>query len=124
MQFVLLREALHLVEEGVVSAEDVDRVLKGGVGFRYPWLGALETADLGGLDIFHSIAQYLFQDLSNATTPAEFFSRINAGKLGMKTGEGFYLYQEGDKNHILQQRDQYFVRQLKLLNRMQKNKGN
>ncbi|MFN2225020.1 MAG: 3-hydroxyacyl-CoA dehydrogenase family protein, partial [Anaerolineae bacterium] len=48
LQFAVLREALHLVAEGIVSAEDVDRTLKNGVGFRYPWLGPLETADLGG----------------------------------------------------------------------------
>jgi len=58
------REALHLVETGVVSAQDVDRTLKCGVGFRYPWLGPLETADLGGLEIFHGISQYLFKELS------------------------------------------------------------
>ncbi len=56
LQYAMLREALHLVAEGIVSAEDVDRTLKNGVGFRYPWLGPLETVDLGGLDIFHSVA--------------------------------------------------------------------
>ena len=48
LQYAVLREALHLVATGVVTAEDVDRTLKNGVGFRYPWLGPLETVDLGG----------------------------------------------------------------------------
>jgi 3-hydroxybutyryl-CoA dehydrogenase len=116
LQFAVLREALHLVTEGVVSAQDVDRVLKGGVGFRYPWLGPLETADLGGLDVFHTVCAYLFKELSNAPAPPEFFGQmVQARKLGLKTGEGFYAYEAGDKERILNQRDRYFARQLKLL---------
>ena len=116
LQFAMLREALHLVEAGIVSAEDADRVLKGGVGFRYPWLGALETADLGGLDVFHTIAAYLFQELSAAAAPPEFFSAIvRAGQLGLKTGAGFYDYAEGDRERILNARDHFFVRQLRTI---------
>jgi len=44
LQFAALREALHLVEEGVVSPEDVDKAMSYGVGFRYPWLGPMKTA--------------------------------------------------------------------------------
>ena len=52
LQYAVFREALHLVEADVVSAQDVDRTLKCGVGFRYPWLGPLETADLGRVGCF------------------------------------------------------------------------
>lgn len=122
LQFAMLREALHLVEAGIVSAADADRVLKGGVGFRYPWLGALETADLGGLDVFHTIAAYLFKELSTATAPPEFFTEIvRAGKLGIKTGAGFYEYAEGDRERILNARDQFFVRQLRTIEALRKN---
>jgi 3-hydroxybutyryl-CoA dehydrogenase len=114
LQFAVLREALHLVAEGIVSAEDVDRTLKNGVGFRYPWLGPLETADLGGLDTFHSVAQYLLPALSTMQTTPEFFDRlIEQGKLGIKTGEGFYDYTSADRDEILRKRDLYFIRQLK-----------
>jgi 3-hydroxybutyryl-CoA dehydrogenase len=116
LQFAVLREALHLVAEGIVSAEDVDRTLKNGVGFRYPWLGPLETADLGGLDTFHSVAQYLLPALSRMETTPEFFDRlIEEGKLGIKTGEGFYRYEPEDRDEILRERDLYFIRQLKLI---------
>jgi len=116
LQFALLREALHLVAEGVVSAQDVDRVLKGGVGFRYPWLGPLETADLGGLDVFHAIATYLFKELSNADAPPQFFSEIvKAGKLGLKSGAGFYAYERDARQRLLEQRDRFFVRQLRMI---------
>jgi 3-hydroxyacyl-CoA dehydrogenase len=116
LQYALLREALHLVAEGVVSAEDVDRTLKNGVGFRYPWLGQLETVDLGGLDVFHAIAQYLFPELSTMQTTPEFFDRLaKEGKYGIKTGEGFFRYGADAREEILHKRDLYFVRQLKLL---------
>lgn len=116
LQFAVLREALHLVAEGIVSAEDVDRTLKNGVGFRYPWLGPLETADLGGLDTFHSVAQYLLPALSTMQTTPEFFDRlIEQGRLGIKTGEGFYRYDPEDRDEILRRRDLYFIRQLKLI---------
>jgi 3-hydroxybutyryl-CoA dehydrogenase len=120
LQFALLREALHLVAEGIVSPEDVDRTLKNGVGFRYPWLGPLETADLGGLDTFYSVAQYLLPALSTMQTTPAFFDRlIEEGKLGIKTGEGFYSYEDADRDEILRKRDLYFTRQLKLLREIQ-----
>ena len=116
LQYAVFREALHLVETGVVSAEDVDRTLKCGVGFRYPWLGPLETADLGGLDVFHGIGQYLFKELSNMTLPPKFFDDVvRDGKLGIKTGQGFYDYQGVSREEVLRKRDLYFIRQLKLI---------
>lgn len=120
LQYALLREALHLVAEGVVSAEDVDRTLKNGVGFRYPWLGQLETVDLGGLDVFHAIAQYLFPELSTMQGTPEFFDQLaREGKYGIKSGEGFFKYEADDRDEILRKRDLYFVRQLKLLREVQ-----
>lgn len=119
LQFALLREALYLVEAGIVSSRDVDRTLKNGVGFRYPWLGPLETADLGGLDVFHSVAQYLLPELSDMTSTPDFFDElVEDGKLGIKTGQGFYDYEAVSREEILRQRDLYFMRQLKLLRAM------
>ena len=70
LQFALLREALHLIESGVASAADVDAAIKHGIGLRWALFGPLEIADLGGLDVFDTIAGYLFQDLSNAARGA------------------------------------------------------
>jgi 3-hydroxybutyryl-CoA dehydrogenase len=108
-------EVIYKVTEKL-GKEGVDRTLKNGVGFRYPWLGPLETADLGGLDTFHSVAQYLLPALSTMQTTPDFFDRlIEDGKLGIKTGEGFYRYEPDDRDEILRKRDLYFVRQLKLI---------
>jgi 3-hydroxybutyryl-CoA dehydrogenase len=116
LQYAVLREALHLVDAGVLSPGDVDLTLKNGVGFRYPWLGPLETVDLGGLDLFHTIAQYLLQELSTMQTTPEFFDRLAAeGRHGIKAGAGFYEYEAGARDEILRKRDLYFIRQLKLI---------
>jgi 3-hydroxybutyryl-CoA dehydrogenase len=119
LQFAVLREALHLVGNGIVSPRDVDRVMRFGLGFRYPWLGPLETADLGGLDVFHSVASYLFNDLSDAKTPPDSFTDlIEQGKLGIKTGEGFYRYETGSRDKVLENRDRSFIRLWKLMQEM------
>jgi len=121
LQFAVLREALHLVEEGVISPEDVDKAMSYGLGFRYPWLGPIKTADLGGLDVFYSIASYLFKDLSSMKEPPESFRRIiDEGKLGIKTGRGFYDYENESTEEILRKRDLYFIRQWKLIQEVQR----
>lgn len=120
LQYAVLREALHLVETGVVSAQDVDRTLKCGVGFRYPWLGPLETVDLGGVDVFYGISQYLLKELSNMSDPPEFFGKlVREGKLGIKSGQGFYDYGRVSQEEVLRKRDLYFIRQLKLIQEVQ-----
>ncbi len=116
LQYAVLREALHLVETGAVSAQDVDRTLKCGVGFRYPWLGPLETVDLGGVDVFYGVGQYLLKELSNMSAPPEFFGKlVQEGKLGIKSGQGFYDYGRVSREEVLRKRDLYFIRQLKLI---------
>ena len=93
LQFALLREALHLIEAGVASAADVDAAIKHGIGLRWALFGPLEIADLGGLDVFDAIAGYLFQDLSNtAEVPSTLHRRVAEGRLGVKSGSGFYDY--------------------------------
>jgi 3-hydroxybutyryl-CoA dehydrogenase len=92
-----------------------------GLGFRYPWLGPLKTADLGGLDVFHSVGSYLLRELSTMQSlPESFNTMIAEGKLGIKSGEGFYKYEEGAREKILEKRDLYFVRQWKLIQEIQK----
>ena len=120
LQFAIFREALHLVETGVLSPKDVDRTIRHGLGFRYPWLGPLKTADLGGLDVFHSISKYLFKELSTMQEPPETFDRLIAeGKLGIKTGQGFYEFEEESSDNLLRKRDLYFIRQLKLIQELE-----
>ena len=97
LQFAVLREALHMVETGAASVEDVDKAMKYGLGLRYACIGPFETADLGGLDIFCGISEYLFADLADDKEPQALLRQKKAGgKLGLKSGEGFFDY-SGDK---------------------------
>ena len=93
LQFAVLREALHMVETGAASMEDVDKAMKYGLGLRYACIGPFETADLGGLDIFCGISEYLFADLADDKEPQALLRQKKAeGKLGLKSGEGFFDY--------------------------------
>lgn len=93
IQFAVLREAQQLVEDGVVSMEGVDDVMRYGLGLRYACLGPLAIADFGGLDTFYHIASYLNADLCNIAEPSKLITEhYEAGEYGVKTGKGFYDY--------------------------------
>lgn len=114
IQFSVLREALHIVENGIASPEDVDSVLKHGLGFRYAVLGPFETADLGGLDTFNYISKYLFNELSDEKSGSELLSSLVEGdNLGIKSGSGFYEYSDGKGKEIIENRDKKFITMLK-----------
>ncbi len=120
LQFAVFREALHLVEEGIATAEDVDRAMRYGPGFRYPILRPLQTADLGGLDIFCSIASYLFAALSDMKEAPEMLARmVEAGQLGVKSGQGFYDYSDGKDVETIKRRDRMFLKMLKYIHSSQ-----
>ncbi len=91
LQHALWREALALVEEGVCSPEDVDRLVKRGFGLRLPVLGPLENADLVGLELTKAIHETVLPTLSRATSPSSVLSqRIAAGATGVGAGRGLY----------------------------------
>ncbi|OGV73501.1 MAG: hypothetical protein A3K19_16945 [Lentisphaerae bacterium RIFOXYB12_FULL_65_16] len=116
LQFAVVREALHILSEGIASAEDIDTAMTAGPGLRYGLLGPLRTADLGGLDIFLAISQYLFPELSAETTaPVALRRLVEKGRLGAKSGRGFYGYSKADLPRILAQRDRVLLGFLKVL---------
>lgn len=97
IQLAVLREALSLVQKGVVSVEGIDAVMKYGLGFRWACLGPLETIDFGGLDVFEHISEYLMPDLEDShEVPPLLAEKVKNGCLGVKSGKGFYDY-SGDK---------------------------
>ena len=115
LQFAVVREALHLVEEGIASPADVDAVMKHGLGLRWALLGPLEIADLGGLDIFNTVGSYVAKSLSNATdSPKVLQDLVAAGKLGAKTGSGFYDYPPGKASALIAERDEKLLEILRL----------
>jgi 3-hydroxybutyryl-CoA dehydrogenase len=84
-------EAVRMLEEGVASAEDIDRAME--LGYGYP-MGPLKLGDLVGLDVRLAIAEYLYAELGSPTfRPPQLLKKmVRAGKLGKKSGEGFYKY--------------------------------
>ena len=83
-------EAIRMLEEGVATAEDIDRAME--LGYNHP-MGPLRLTDLVGLDVRLGIAEYLAATLGPRFEPPQLLrDRVAAGKLGQKTGEGFYSW--------------------------------
>jgi 3-hydroxybutyryl-CoA dehydrogenase len=85
-------EAVKMAEEGVASIEDIDKAVK--LGLNYP-MGPFELMDLTGIEIARHVADYLYKELdkeSKWSIPVLMKSLIRAGKLGRKTGGGWYKY--------------------------------
>jgi len=84
-------EAIRMVEQGVASAEDIDKAME--LGYGYP-MGPLKLGDLVGLDVRLAIAEYLHRELrSEVFRPPQLLKdMVSAGKLGRKSGQGFYKY--------------------------------
>ena len=111
LQFALLREALFIVEQGVASIEDVDTTVKMSFGARLPITGPLESADLGGLDVYMAISKYLMPDLCQSTeVPALLVDAVKSGRLGVKSGAGLYEWTPASISRIIKAREQELMR--------------
>lgn len=88
---VIGNEAMRMLEEGVASAEDIDTAMK--LGYGHP-MGPFELSDLVGLDVRLEVSEYLHRELGGVHyAPPGILSRlVKEGKLGRKSGEGFYKY--------------------------------
>ncbi|MBQ5739297.1 MAG: 3-hydroxyacyl-CoA dehydrogenase family protein [Oscillospiraceae bacterium] len=116
IQLAILRECLHIVDEGIASPEAVDDVMQYGLGLRYACLGPFRVCDLGGLDIFNNIASYLFADLSDKKEPFGMLAdRAAKGEFGVKSGKGFYDYADGKDAELIEYRDAMFTKLAKCL---------
>ena len=111
LQYAILREALAIVRSGAATAEAVDTAVKASLGPRYSVVGPIETADLGGLDTFSTIASYLMPLLAKDEDVLQLMKeKLAAGKTGLRSGEGFYPWPEeraaaviARRNHALLQ---------------------
>lgn len=117
IQHAVLREFASLVGQGLVTPEACDTILKVGYASRLPAMGAFEHADLAGLDLINSdAAKAVWADLSNVSDPAK--TPVGAlfaeGKLGMKSGVGFYDWGARDPEDFKAKRDAEIVRRLKI----------
>jgi 3-hydroxybutyryl-CoA dehydrogenase len=90
---VIGAEAIRMLEAGVASAADIDRAME--LGYRHP-MGPLKLTDLVGLDVRLAILEHLHRELGEQFRPPSLLrTMVRAGRLGRKSGEGFYVWKDG-----------------------------
>lgn len=108
------REVFSLIEMGVALPEDIDKALKFGPAFRYATTGQLEVADMGGLDIWCTVGDNLLSVMDNRKEANPILrQKVSEGKLGLKSGEGFFEYPAEKINEIKNDFNKKLIIQLK-----------
>ena len=115
LQYVLLKEAINLVEEGVATPEDVDTIVRTTFGYRLPFFGPFAIADMAGLDVdrdgFGILQQHYGERLA---TPEMLTELVAAGQYGLKQGGGF-VTPAGDQAPLVAYRNTAYARLGQLL---------
>lgn len=91
----ILIEAVHALDEGIAPARDIDLAMKAGAGFP---MGPFELADMVGIDICLQTAENMYREFGDPrfAPPPRLRNMVKAGRLGRKTGRGFFEYTEVD----------------------------
>ncbi len=98
LQSLIMNEAARMIEEGVASAEDIDRATRYGLGFRYAAMGVVEFIDYGGNDILYYASRYLAGELGPRYEAPDIVRRyMEEGRIGLRSGSGFYDYSNIDE---------------------------
>jgi len=94
LQALIMNEAARMIEEGVASAEEIDKATRYGLGLRFAALGVVEFIDFGGCDILHHASREMAAaiDPGRYAAPAIVGRMVDEQRLGLKTGSGFYDY--------------------------------
>jgi 3-hydroxyacyl-CoA dehydrogenase len=115
LQYVLLKEAINLVEEGVATPEDVDTIVRTTFGYRLPFFGPFAIADMAGLDVyrdgFHTLQEHYGERLA---VPKMLADLVSAGQYGVKQGGGF-VTPAGDQAALVAYRNTAYARLGQLL---------
>ncbi len=117
IQALAMNEAARLAEEGVASAEDIDKAVLYGFGFRFAVLGLLEFIDWGGGDILFYASRYMASATGDDRfrAPKVVEDNMAQGRIGLKSGAGFYDWSSRDVNAYREQRLGSFLKMLKHL---------
>jgi 3-hydroxybutyryl-CoA dehydrogenase len=115
LQYVLLREAVNLVEEGVATPEDVDTIVRTTFGYRLPFFGPFAIADMAGLDIYREGFRTLEAHYGDRlAVPALLTELVESGRYGLKKGGGF-VTPAGDQAPLVAYRNTAYARLGQLL---------
>lgn len=117
IQMALASEAIALVEEGLATPAEVDRIVKSSFGFRLGAYGPFEIMDQAGADTYLGVYQYLYDKLGKAhfKPPRLLAEQVKAGRLGLKTSGGFYEFGPGAADAMRRERDRKFYARLNLV---------
>ncbi len=116
LQMALLREALAIVAEGQTTRADLDTIVRSTFGFRLPFFGPFQIADMAGLDTYVGVYKTLERDLGPAfAPPQELVELAEAGRVGAKAGAGFEDYSDEERDRLLLERDRRYAALARLL---------
>jgi 3-hydroxybutyryl-CoA dehydrogenase len=98
LQALVMNEAARMVEEGVASAEEIDKATRFGMGLRFAAIGVVEFIDFGGVDILHHASREMSQsiDAQRYAAPPIVGRMVEQGQLGLKSASGFHDYEGRD----------------------------
>ena len=109
IQFAMFREAALLVEEGIATAQDVDRVVRSSFGFRLPFFGPFTIADMAGLDVYAGAYAVLEDELGDRmSAPTSLTDLVAGGHLGAKAGGGYVLGEDRAARELEERRDRQY----------------
>jgi len=109
------REVDFLLDNGVVTPEDLDAAVRASFGFRLACLGPMESEDFIGLDTAYRVSNNVYKGLSNATeATGGLADKVERGELGVKSGKGWYDYSGKTKAEVFAARDLKLMQQLAL----------
>ncbi len=116
IQFAMAAEAFRIVEEGLATPQEVDRIVKSSFGFRLGAYGPCEICDQAGADTYYAVYEYLYRTLKKEHfAPSSILKKlVEEGRLGLKSQGGFYEYKEGADEALKRQRDRKLYSRLRL----------
>jgi len=119
LQYVLLKEAMSVVEEGVATPADVDTIVSTTFGFRLPFFGPFAIADMAGLDVYAKGFKVLEGHFGERlSAPANLTALVEAGKFGTKTGSGFLELEPEKLVALIDYRNKAYKKMAELLDEL------